>query len=116
MMEEMIEYAAEISLPLVVAGDFNMSLGHDLSLKARALQAGLYDKWENAGLCSAYHQHFDVDFGMEREPTVYGTSGQKAWKYHIDYIWYDREAFDLELVKLQMRLKSDHAPVTAILR
>lgn len=103
------------ALPFIIAGDFNASVSHPLSRKNAALRQDVFAGWHRSGLSSAYHDYFDVAFGEEREPTVVGRSGTRHWQYHIDYVFYERDAFDVSIARLQHNMGSDHFPVCAVL-
>ena len=117
LMEGIIEYANNLRLPLIVVGDFNMSLGHtNLTKKARNMQQELYATWQDAGLRSAYHEKIGVALGEEPEATVFGQYQNKKWEYHVDYIWFDSRALSLQNAILHERQGSDHSPLTATFR
>jgi len=74
--------------PLVVAGDFNNAVHWDRRGRPDApgnfaVTAG---RLESLGLVSAYHATRGVDFGAERDPTIYWQSNTiDGPTFHIDY-------------------------------
>lgn len=113
MLDFFIEYASDLRLPLIVAGDFNLSPGHKKSSKyTDKLRRETLNSWHESGLRSAYHEYSGEVMGEETHPTVEGYS-HGGWHYHIDYIFYDRDAFVPKVVKTFDQMKSDHWPMTA---
>lgn len=100
-------------LPLVVAGDFNVS---PLVIGQRR-QAGEFfrEMREEFGLVSAYHVAHDVEPGAELHPTFY-MNGRQDRPFHLDYCfvpesWTGRIR-DVRVGSYAGWQDSDHRPVT----
>jgi exodeoxyribonuclease III len=100
-------------LPLVVVGDFNTSGSPGKHQKGHMeLVRVLRDKF---GIVSAYHAHFDVEFGAERHPTHYWRRSCDA-PWHIDYCFVPESwastIRSVEVGSFEAWTDSDHRPLT----
>jgi exodeoxyribonuclease-3 len=72
---------------LVVAGDFNNNVNWDRPGKASNFSA-VVAALGQSGLESCYHRHRNVDFGRERDATLYWrTRKADGPRYHVDYVF-----------------------------
>lgn len=105
--------AREPTLPLVVAGDFNVELRAPFATaQHRRLAALLHDE---CGLVSAYHAHNGLHYGHGEAPT-YRHLRKAHLPWHIDYCfvpagWTSRITSATVVDSRIWRGRSDHAPV-----
>ena len=77
--------------PLVVAGDFNNNVTWDRPGQPSNHRATV-EQFARLGLVSAYHVARSVDFGAEREPTMYWRDRtENGPRYHIDFCFIPRD-------------------------
>lgn len=106
--------AREPTLPLVVAGDFNVELRAPFATaQHRRLAALLHDE---CGLVSAYHAHGGLDYGHRGEAPTYRHLRKAHLPWHIDYCfvpagWTSRVTSARVVDSRAWRARSDHAPV-----
>ncbi|MDE0104395.1 MAG: hypothetical protein OXN89_18640 [Bryobacterales bacterium] len=102
-------------LPLVAAGDFNISrkfkgkLGEDASNVLKSMR-------DRYGLVSAYHQHYNEKQGEETRFTYYHKYMGRFRPFHIDYFfvsedWIDR-LIGVKVEPFSTFQDSDHRPLT----
>jgi exodeoxyribonuclease-3 len=99
---------------VVWAGDFNSHPQWDRE-RPNANHSTLVERFQNAGITSCYHQHFQEETGAETQPThIFLKSLLKP--FHLDYIFASADLMArlarLEVGKPETWLKaSDHMPL-----
>jgi endonuclease/exonuclease/phosphatase family metal-dependent hydrolase len=100
-------------MPTIILGDFNQSVGYKGWPTLKTLLDGL-------GLASAYHRHFNKDFGLEEKPTHYHKHRQDKG-FHLDYCFLPEEWIPMiERVEVgpysEWGQISDHVPLIVDLK
>lgn len=104
--------------PTIFAGDFNQSVTLDARHRPGRRFANVLDRLTAAWFTSAWHAHTGERQGQESIATHYWRR-KRDKPFHIDFIFYPPEFFDLNSVSLgtyeqYVETKiSDHVPVTA---
>lgn len=101
--------------PTVVAGDFNANPGFDKTHPGY-LFGSIAAKFEELGLCSAYHTKTGDVHGQETQPTYFHQYNRQK-PFHIDYLFFPLLWRSLGPVTVgsydDYSALSDHRPLTA---
>ncbi|HUZ73069.1 MAG TPA: endonuclease/exonuclease/phosphatase family protein [Stellaceae bacterium] len=104
--------------PTILAGDFNQSVVFDTRHREGRRFQDVLERLARTQLASAWHTHTGEAQGSEKSATLYWRF-DKDKPFHIDYVFYPAEVFDLVSVSLgtyeqYVETKiSDHVPLIA---